>query len=115
MAPTIILINADDMKLVLDISAKIRSNYFGLIDVPDHSTPAATTHHLHAAPVLPTTAAAFLPPSSTIRVSTHQMTGIRASVWFTKLVLEKQEKEEKKKKKRKKKDNDDDEDNNDDN
>ncbi|KMU74214.1 hypothetical protein CISG_10306 [Coccidioides immitis RMSCC 3703] len=150
MAPTIILSNIDsvmaivhckhvtvninNMKLVLDISAKIRLNYFSLIDVSDHPAPATTTHHLHAAPahqlllplltppLLPTTT--FLPPPGTIRVSTHQMAGIRVPVQFTKLVLEEQEekKEEKKekkkweqkKKKEKKNDDDDENDDNDD-
>ncbi|EAS29637.3 uncharacterized protein CIMG_13219 [Coccidioides immitis RS] len=129
-----ITVNTNNIKLVLDISAKIRSNYFSLIDASDHSTSAVTICHLCAAPPLPTTTAttspppplpitAFLPSPSTIRVSTHQMTGIRAPVWFTKLVLEKQEekKEKKKKKKWKKKkkgkkendDNDKDDDNDD--
>ncbi|KMU92552.1 hypothetical protein CIHG_10359 [Coccidioides immitis H538.4] len=109
-----ITVNADDMKLVLGIGAKIRSNYFSLIDVPDHSAPAATTCYLHATSALPTTATAFLPSPGTVRISTCQMAGIRAPVWFTKLVLEEQEEEEKKKKKREKKDNNDDEDDNDD-
>ncbi|EAS31477.2 uncharacterized protein CIMG_13094 [Coccidioides immitis RS] len=118
-----VTVNINNMKLVLGISAKIRLNYFGLIDAPDYSTPATTIHHLCAAPALSTTAAAaslslplptitFLPPSGTVRVSTHQIVDIRAPVWFTKPVLEKQEKkEEEKKKKREKKDNDDDKNN----
>ncbi|KMU74191.1 hypothetical protein CISG_10190 [Coccidioides immitis RMSCC 3703] len=128
MAPTIILsnigsvmamahckhvmVNTNNMKLVLGISAKIRLNYFSLIDVPDYPAPAATTCCLHAAPTLPTTAAAAspppsppttvsLPPPGTVRVSACQMAGIRAPVWFTKLVLEEQEEEKKKKKKKK--------------
>ncbi|KMU92354.1 hypothetical protein CIHG_10150, partial [Coccidioides immitis H538.4] len=71
--------------LVLGISAKIGLNYFGLIDMPDCSAPAATTCHLHAAPAPPTTAAAApppppppttasLPPPGAIRVSACQMT-----------------------------------------
>ncbi|KMU92343.1 hypothetical protein CIHG_10166 [Coccidioides immitis H538.4] len=114
------------MKLVLGISAKIGSNYFSLIDVPDCPAPAITIHCLHAVPALPTTAAttslpppssttAFLPPPGTVRVSAHQMMGIRAPVQFTKLVLEEQEEEEEEEKKKgKKKDNDNDEDDDDD-
>ncbi|EAS29845.3 uncharacterized protein CIMG_13188 [Coccidioides immitis RS] len=121
-----IMVNTNNMKLILGIGAKIRLNYFSLIDAPDHPTPATTTHHLCAAPTpLTTTAAtppppplpttAFLPPSSTIRVSACQMAGIRAPVQFTKPVLEEQEeKEEKKKKKREEKNNDNDEDDDDD-
>ncbi|KMU84261.1 hypothetical protein CIHG_02047 [Coccidioides immitis H538.4] len=149
MAPTIILsnigsvmvmthckcvtVNTNNMKLILGISAKIRLNYFSSINVPDHPAPAATTHCLHAVPAPPTTTAAAppplplliitsLPPSGAVRVSTHQMAGIRAPVWFTKPVLEeqKEEKEKKKKKKwekkkkRKKKNDDDDKDDDDD-
>ncbi|KMU72513.1 hypothetical protein CISG_09501 [Coccidioides immitis RMSCC 3703] len=113
------------LSLILGISAKIRLNYFSLIDVPDCPAPAATTCCLCAAPAPPTTTAtappplplpttASLPPSGTIRVSAHQMTGIRAPVRFTKPVLEEQEEEEKKKKKREEEDNDDDEDDDDD-
>ncbi|KMU92708.1 hypothetical protein CIHG_10495 [Coccidioides immitis H538.4] len=120
-----IMINADNMKLVLGISTKIRSNYFDLIDVPDCSAPAAIICCLHAVSALLTTAAttppppplpitAFLPPSGAVRVSACQMADIRAPVWFTKLVLEEQEEEKKEKKKRKKKNNNDDEDDNDD-
>ncbi|EAS27186.1 uncharacterized protein CIMG_12576 [Coccidioides immitis RS] len=105
-----ITVNANNIKLVLDISAKIRSNSFSSIDVSDHPISATTICCLCAAPAPPTTTAttppppllpttAFLPPSSTIRVSAHQMAGIRAPVWFTKLVLEEQEKKKKKKKK----------------
>ncbi|EAS35537.3 uncharacterized protein CIMG_12827 [Coccidioides immitis RS] len=107
-----ITVNTNNMKLVLSISAKIRLNYFSLIDAPDHPTPAITTHCLHAAPILSTTAAAAspppplstttsLPPPGTIRVFACQIAGIRAPVWFTKLVLEEQEEEEKEKKKKK--------------
>ncbi|EAS28665.3 uncharacterized protein CIMG_13345 [Coccidioides immitis RS] len=107
-----ITVNADDMKLVLDINAKIELNYFSLINVPDHSAPAATTYCLYAAPAPPTTAAAALPPlppsttaslplSGTVRVFTCQMVSIRAPVWFTKPVLEEQEKKKEKKKKKK--------------
>ncbi|EAS27264.3 uncharacterized protein CIMG_13488 [Coccidioides immitis RS] len=121
-----ITVNTNNMKLVLGIGAKIRSNYFSLIDAPDHSASAATTHCLHAAPTLPTTAAttppplpppttASLPPPSTIRVSTCQMAGIRAPVWFTKPVLEEQEEEKKEEEEgEKKNDNDDEDDDNDD-
>ncbi|EAS30241.3 uncharacterized protein CIMG_05720 [Coccidioides immitis RS] len=49
-----VTVNADDMKLVLGISAMTGSNYFGPIDAPDR--PAA------AAPAPPTTAAAAPPP-----------------------------------------------------
>ncbi|EAS28671.2 uncharacterized protein CIMG_13342 [Coccidioides immitis RS] len=107
-----VMVNTNNMKLVLGIGAKIRSNYFSLIDAPDCPAPAITTCHLCAAPTPPTTTAAAPPPlplpttaslsfSSTIRVSTHQMTGIRVSVWFTKPVLEKQEEKKKEKKKKK--------------
>ncbi|KMU73269.1 hypothetical protein CISG_09864 [Coccidioides immitis RMSCC 3703] len=121
-----VMVNTDDMKLVLGISAKIRSNYFSLIDAPDCPAPATTTCHLHAASTPPTTAAAALsplpspttvslPPPSAIRVFTCQMVGIRAPVQFTKLILEKQEEEkEEKKKKGKEKNNDDNKDDNDD-
>ncbi|KMU92242.1 hypothetical protein CIHG_09936 [Coccidioides immitis H538.4] len=106
-----VMVHADDMKLILGISAKIGSNYFSPIDAPDHPTSATTTHCLCAAPAPPTTAATtpplppppttiFLPPSGTIRVSAHQVTGIRAPVWFTKPVLEEQEKKKKKEKKK---------------
>ncbi|KMU72931.1 hypothetical protein CISG_09863 [Coccidioides immitis RMSCC 3703] len=72
------------LSLVLDINAKIELNYFSLINVPDHSAPAATTYCLYAAPAPPTTAAAALPPlppsttaslplSGTVRVFTCQM------------------------------------------
>ncbi|EAS27148.2 uncharacterized protein CIMG_12592 [Coccidioides immitis RS] len=105
-----IMVNTNDMKLILGISTKIRSNYFSPIDAPDYSTPATITHHPHAALIPPTTAATFLSPPSIIRISTHQMVGIRAPVWFTKLVLEEQEEEKKKKKKRKKENNNNDED-----
>ncbi|EAS31679.3 uncharacterized protein CIMG_13114 [Coccidioides immitis RS] len=126
-----VTVNTDNMKLVLGISAKIRSNYFSLIDVPDCSAPAATTcrlraapapptapaattHRLHAAPAPPTTAAAApppppppttasLPPPGAVRVSAHQIAGIRAPVQFTKLVLEEQEKEKEEKEKKEKK------------
>ncbi|KJF60888.1 uncharacterized protein CIMG_13303 [Coccidioides immitis RS] len=99
-----ITVNTDNMKLILDISAKIRLNYFSLIDAPDYSAPATTIHHLCAAPAPPpppppTTTS--LPSLSTIRVSTHQMVGIRAPVWFTKPVLEEQKKKKEKKKKKK--------------
>ncbi|EAS27256.3 uncharacterized protein CIMG_13484 [Coccidioides immitis RS] len=119
-----ITVNINNMKLVLGISAKIGSNYFSLIDVPDCPTPAITTCCLHAAPALPTTAAAApplpppptttsLPPPGTVRVSTHQIAGIRAPVRFTKPVLEEQkEEEEKKEKKGEEEDDDDDEDDN---
>ncbi|EAS37556.3 uncharacterized protein CIMG_12612 [Coccidioides immitis RS] len=108
-----IMVNTNNMKLILGISTKIGLNYFSPINVPDHPAPAATTHHLCAAPALPTTTAATppppplstttsLPPPGAVRVSAHQMAGIRAPVWFTKLVLEEQkEKEEKEKKKEK--------------
>ncbi|EAS30365.3 uncharacterized protein CIMG_12995 [Coccidioides immitis RS] len=109
-----ITVNANDMKLVLGISAKIRSNYFSLIDVPDHPAPAATTCCLCAASTLPTTAAISLPSLGAVRISACQMVGIRASVQFTKLVLEKQKEEEKKEKKREKKNNNDNEDDDDD-
>ncbi|EAS27190.2 uncharacterized protein CIMG_12574 [Coccidioides immitis RS] len=109
-----ITVNTNNMKLVLGIGAKIRSNYFGLIDTPDHPAPAATIHCLCATPAPLTTAAATsspsplfttisLSPSSAVRVSACQMADIRAPVWFTKPVLEEQEKKEKKKKKKKKK------------
>ncbi|EAS27172.3 uncharacterized protein CIMG_12586 [Coccidioides immitis RS] len=122
-----VMVNTNNIKLVLGIGAKIRLNYFGLIDAPDYPTPAATTHCLHAVSVLPTTAATASPPSSlsttvflsfpgAVRVSVCQMTDIRAPVWFTKLVLEKQKekKEKKKKKKWKKKKKREKEDDNDD-
>ncbi|KMU75522.1 hypothetical protein CISG_10372 [Coccidioides immitis RMSCC 3703] len=121
-----VTVNTDDMKLILGIGAKIGLNYFSLINAPDHSASAAITCCLYTAPALPTTTAttppplplpttAFLPPSSAVRVSAHQMMNIRAPVWFTKPVLEEQEeKEEKKKKKGEKKNDDDDEDNNND-
>ncbi|EAS28735.3 uncharacterized protein CIMG_13331 [Coccidioides immitis RS] len=109
-----IMINTNNIKLVLDISIKIRSNYFSLIDAFDCPAPATTTHHLCAAPALPTTTAitpppppspitTFLPFPGAVRVSTHQITGIRAPVQFTKPVLEKQKKKKEKKKKKKKK------------
>ncbi|EAS30454.1 uncharacterized protein CIMG_13003 [Coccidioides immitis RS] len=121
-----IMVNTNNMKLVLDISAKIKLNYFSLINASDCPAPAVITCHLCAAPAPPTTTAAALPPlplpiitflplPGTVRVSTCQMVGIRASVQFTKLVLEEQEEQEKEKKKKKeKKNNDDDEDDNDD-
>ncbi|EAS30184.3 uncharacterized protein CIMG_13156 [Coccidioides immitis RS] len=116
-----VMVNADDMKLVLGIGAKIGLNYFSLIDAPDHPASAATTCCLHAAPALPTTAAAAPPPPppptttslsppGAVRVSTCQMAGIRAPVQFTKLVLEEQEEEEKEEEEREKEDDDDDED-----
>ncbi|KMU92617.1 hypothetical protein CIHG_10420 [Coccidioides immitis H538.4] len=106
-----IMVNTNNMKLILGISAKIRLNYFDLINAPDCSAPATIICCLHAAPALPTTTAttppslllpttASLPSPSIIRVSTCQITGIRAPVWFTKPVLEEQEKEEKEKKKK---------------
>ncbi|KMU90611.1 hypothetical protein CIHG_08327 [Coccidioides immitis H538.4] len=106
------------MKLILGISIMIRSNYFSLINMPDHLIPAAPApptiiHYLHSVSAPPTTATApsLLPPPTTAsvplpsanRVSTCQMADIRASVWFTKLVLEEQEEEEEEKKKKKKK------------
>ncbi|EAS27322.3 uncharacterized protein CIMG_13508 [Coccidioides immitis RS] len=116
-----ITVNTDNMKLVLGISAKIGSNYFSLIDVPDHPTPAAIICCLHAASALPTTTATTpsppsppittsLPLSGTIRVSACQMAGIRAPVQFTKPVLEEQEKEKEKEEKREKENDNDDED-----
>ncbi|KMU92439.1 hypothetical protein CIHG_10307 [Coccidioides immitis H538.4] len=105
-----ITVNANDMKLVLGISAKIRSNYFSPIDAPDCPAPAATTCHLHAAPTPPTTAAASLPSFGAVRVSACQMAGIRAPVWFTKPVLEEQKEKKEKKKERKKENNDNDDD-----
>ncbi|KMP02575.1 hypothetical protein CIRG_02267 [Coccidioides immitis RMSCC 2394] len=107
-----VMINANNMKLVLGISIKIRSNYFSLIDVSDHPISAIIIHCLYAASALPTTTVitsspplppttVFLPLSGIIRVSACQIAGIRASVWFTKPVLEEQKKEEKKKKKKK--------------
>ncbi|KMU78441.1 hypothetical protein CISG_07445 [Coccidioides immitis RMSCC 3703] len=127
-----VTVNTSNMKLVLGINAKIRSNYFSLIDASDHSAPAVIICCLHAVSALPTTTAttpsppsplttASLPPPGTIRVFTHQMAGIRVSVWFTKPVLEKQEEKKKKKKKKKwekkkkreEKDNNNDEDDND--
>ncbi|EAS29031.3 uncharacterized protein CIMG_13310 [Coccidioides immitis RS] len=107
-----IMINADNMKLILDIDIKIGLNYFGLINASDYSVSAVITYCLCAAPVLPTTAAAApLPPpsfitiflsfSGTVRVSVCQITDIKASVQFTKPVLEKQEKKKKEKKKKK--------------
>ncbi|EAS31681.3 uncharacterized protein CIMG_13115 [Coccidioides immitis RS] len=110
-----ITVNTNDMKLILGISAKIRSNYFSPIDAPDHLISAITIHHLHAASTPPTTTATFLPSPSAVRVSTHQMAGIRAPVQFTKPVLEEQKKEEKEEKKRKKKNNNNNEDDDDDN
>ncbi|EER27117.1 hypothetical protein CPC735_024530 [Coccidioides posadasii C735 delta SOWgp] len=106
--------NTDDMKLILGVSTKIRLNYFGLIDAPDYLIPATTTHCLHTAPTSLTTATAAPPSlplpttislslSGAIRVFTCQMVDIRASVWFTKPVLEEQEKKKKEKKKKKKK------------
>ncbi|KMP05007.1 hypothetical protein CIRG_04688 [Coccidioides immitis RMSCC 2394] len=79
-----ITVNTNNMKLVLGISAKIRSNYFDLINVSDYPTSAVTIHHLYAVSVPPTTAAAapsppllpiiiFLPFSDAIRVSACQM------------------------------------------
>ncbi|EER25343.1 Core histone H2A/H2B/H3/H4 family protein [Coccidioides posadasii C735 delta SOWgp] len=87
-----VTVNTDDMKLVLGISAKIGSNYFGPIDAPDRPAPAATTRRLRAGPAPPTTAS--LPPPGSDRVSAHQMAGIRAPVRFTKPVLAEQEEEE---------------------
>ncbi|EAS35383.3 uncharacterized protein CIMG_12846 [Coccidioides immitis RS] len=107
-----ITVNTDDIKLILDISAKIRLNYFSPIDVSDCSASAATTCHLHAVSTSSTTTAIFLPSPGTIRVSVCQITDIRAPVWFTKPVLEKQKEKKKEKKKKKKKNNDNDEDNN---
>ncbi|EFW17715.1 conserved hypothetical protein [Coccidioides posadasii str. Silveira] len=107
-----ITVNINNIKLVLGICVKIRLNYFSLINVLDHLTPATIICHLHAVPTSPTTTATtpspsppptiiFLPPPSTIRVSTHQITDIRAPVEFTKPVLEEQKKKKKKKKRRK--------------
>ncbi|KMU78248.1 hypothetical protein CISG_06401 [Coccidioides immitis RMSCC 3703] len=121
-----VTVNTNNMKLILDISAKIRSNYFSLIDAPDHPAPATIIHHLHAAPALPTTTAAApsppssfittsLPPPSAVRVSACQMAGIRVPVQFTKPVLEEQkEKKEEEKKREKKNNNNDEDDDNDD-
>ncbi|EFW13774.1 conserved hypothetical protein [Coccidioides posadasii str. Silveira] len=100
--------------LVLDIGAKIRLNYFGLINVPDCPASAATICCLYTVSALSTTAATalsslplsitvFLSFSDAVRVSVCQMMGIRAPVWFIKLVLEKQKKKKKEKKKKKKK------------
>ncbi|KMU73360.1 hypothetical protein CISG_10013 [Coccidioides immitis RMSCC 3703] len=108
-----ITVRTNHMKLVLDIGAKVRSNYFALIDAPDHSASAVTIHCLCATSAPPTTAAATppppslsttisLPPPSAVRVSACQMAGIRAPVWFRKPVLEEQEKKKKEKKKKKK-------------
>ncbi|EAS34271.2 uncharacterized protein CIMG_13450 [Coccidioides immitis RS] len=95
-------------------NTKIGLNYFGLIDVSDCPVSAVTICCLYAAPALSTTVAAAPPPlpllttvslslSGTVRVSVCQMMNIRASVQFTKLVLEKQKKKKEKKKKKKKK------------
>ncbi|KMU90937.1 hypothetical protein CIHG_08793 [Coccidioides immitis H538.4] len=93
MASTIILtivhhkyitVNTNNMKLVLGISTKIRSNYFDPINASDYPTSAVTIHHLYAVSVPPTTAAAapsppplpiiiFLPFSDAIRVSACQI------------------------------------------
>ncbi|EER29810.1 hypothetical protein CPC735_011280 [Coccidioides posadasii C735 delta SOWgp] len=106
------------MKLVLDISIMTGLNYFDLIDVSDCSVSAApvsavTICCLYSAPTSLTTSAAAPPSlslptttslsfSGTDRVSACQMVGIRAPVWFTKLVLEEQEEKKKKKKEKKK-------------
>ncbi|KMU92311.1 hypothetical protein CIHG_10089 [Coccidioides immitis H538.4] len=113
-----VTVNINNMKLVLDISVMIRSNYFDLINAPDCSIStvsisAGTTCYLHFVSALPTTSAAAPSPllshttislslSNANRVSTCQMTDIRAPVWFPKLVLKKQEEKKKKKKKKKK-------------
>ncbi|KMP07138.1 hypothetical protein CIRG_06819 [Coccidioides immitis RMSCC 2394] len=68
-------INADDMKLILDISTITGLNYFSLIDISNYSTSAA-------------------PVSAIITYSFVQ---------FIKPVLEKQKKKKKKKEKKKKK------------
>ncbi|EAS29667.3 uncharacterized protein CIMG_13211 [Coccidioides immitis RS] len=120
-----IMVNTNDMKLILGIDVKIGLNYFSLIDVPDCSAPAVITCHLCAASAPPTTTAATSPPlpslttaslssSGAVRISTHQIAGIRAPVQFIKLVLEEQEEEEEKKKEREEEDNNDDEDDNND-
>ncbi|KMP07976.1 hypothetical protein CIRG_07657 [Coccidioides immitis RMSCC 2394] len=107
-----ITVNTDNMKLVLGISAKIRLNYFGLIDASDCSAPVIITCCLHTAFTLSTTAVttslslslfttASLSSSSAVRVSTCQIISIRVPVQFTKPVLEKQKKKKKKKKKKK--------------
>ncbi|KMP04430.1 hypothetical protein CISG_10192 [Coccidioides immitis RMSCC 3703] len=83
-----IMINANNMKLILNISIMTGSNYFDLIDASNYFTSAAPVSAiiiccLHSAPALPTTAAALSSPSlsttvslplpSTNRVSTHQI------------------------------------------
>ncbi|KMU92307.1 hypothetical protein CIHG_10050 [Coccidioides immitis H538.4] len=96
-----VIVNINNIKLILSISAKIKSNYFSSINISDYPISAATTHHLYTAPIPPTTAAAApslplplttasLPLSGAIRVSACQM-----------LVLEKQKEKKKKKKKKK--------------
>ncbi|KMU74346.1 hypothetical protein CISG_10352 [Coccidioides immitis RMSCC 3703] len=95
-----------------DTLAKIRLNYFGLIDASDCSAPVIITCCLHTAFTLSTTAVttslslslfttASLSSSSAVRVSTCQIISIRVPVQFTKPVLEKQKKKKKKKKKKK--------------
>ncbi|EAS37574.3 uncharacterized protein CIMG_12604 [Coccidioides immitis RS] len=113
-----IIVNADNIKLILDISAMTESNYFSLIDVSDCPASAApisatiicclcsasapSTTPATAPPPLPSLTTTSLSLSSANRVSTCQMVGIRAPVWFTKPVLEEQKEEKKKKKKKKK-------------
>ncbi|EFW14501.1 conserved hypothetical protein [Coccidioides posadasii str. Silveira] len=70
------------LTLVLDIGAKIRLNYFSLINVSDYSVSATIICYLHAALTLQTTAVTTssllpsltiisLPPPGTVRVSIH--------------------------------------------
>ncbi|KJF60894.1 uncharacterized protein CIMG_13308 [Coccidioides immitis RS] len=113
-----VTVNINDMKLILGISTMTELNYFSLINISDCPAPAAPapatiTCHLCFVPAPPTTATAspslllltiiFLSSPGADRVFICQIAGIRAPVWFTKLVLEEQKKEEKEKKKKKKK------------
>ncbi|EAS37411.3 uncharacterized protein CIMG_12632 [Coccidioides immitis RS] len=97
-----VIVNTDNIKLVLGISAKIESNYFSLINVPDHPTPATTTHCLCATPAPPTTTATTSPPPPLPTTASHLSLVLSGSLpikWQP--VLEEQEKEKKKKKKKK--------------
>ncbi|KMU92675.1 hypothetical protein CIHG_10370 [Coccidioides immitis H538.4] len=103
-------------------------NYFSLIDVSNYSASAAsvsavTICYLYSAPALPTTSAAAPPlllllitaslsSSGTDRVFAYQIVGIKASVWFTKLVLEEQKKKKEKENNNNNKNDDDDDENN---
>ncbi|EFW14264.1 conserved hypothetical protein [Coccidioides posadasii str. Silveira] len=128
MASIIILINADDMKLVLGISAMTRSNYFYLINVSDHPistvpASAATIHCLHSVSALPTTPATAsllllslttisLFPTGADRVSACQMADIRGPKKKKKKKKKKKRDKKKKREKKKEKENNDNDKNN---